>query len=226
MMSKPKKCKGTGSAKGYGCGNPSIYRKYGLCPSCLSDFMFNTPEGKLLLQKTTRAAKRDVEKINRRNHTSDKQSIKKRSAFEQDLQTEVNAIVRLIDTEKGCISCQHGWSMPWSRQRHAGHRLSVGSDPTLRYHLDNIFVQCSICNTHLSSNAREYDKGLILHYGDDAVDKLSHLKERFKSIHLSIADLQDKIRIARIIKRAILKGECYDRDRANRELSIYSNTIT
>ena len=103
-----------------------------------------------------------------------KESIKSKSYFEKLLQTEINSIVRLIDNDNGCISCDHGWTKEATRQFHAGHRLSVGSNPTLRFNLFNIYKQCSICNNWKSANEREYDKGIVNHY---CIELLEYIKQ-------------------------------------------------
>ena len=39
MDAKEKKCKGINKAYGFeGCGNLSLFRTYGLCPKCISEF--------------------------------------------------------------------------------------------------------------------------------------------------------------------------------------------
>ena len=50
---KPKPCKGTGKAISVkGCGTKTLWRRYGLCPDCLADFLFGTDAGKILMQKS------------------------------------------------------------------------------------------------------------------------------------------------------------------------------
>lgn len=51
MLNKEKPCKGTGIAKGYGCGVKTYHRIYGLgkmC-GCYSGWLLNTDAGKLKL---------------------------------------------------------------------------------------------------------------------------------------------------------------------------------
>ncbi len=122
--------------------------------------MNNTDEGKEYLKRIRNIGKKKAEQEDKKKLREQKQSIRKKSYYEKQLQTEVNRIVRLIDFDKGCISCNHGTDK-FTRQAHAGHKKSVGSNPTLRYHLDNIHKQCSICNAQLGGNPHEYYKGLV-----------------------------------------------------------------
>lgn len=224
-MTKENPCKGTGPAKGFGCKKKTIRIRYGLGSCCLGDFLYGSPEGLAIVNKTTLSAKKKVkkekEKEEREQKRKAKEAVKKKSAFEADLQREVNTIVRLIDHDKGCISCNHGWETAWKRKAEAGHRISVGSDATLRYHFHNIFLQCTICNNWKSANEREYDKGLIKHYGPEYLEKINGLKALYPLLKLSIPELKEKIVIARQLKRDILNGTNYTREELNNKLGIY-----
>ena len=138
MIEKKKKiCKGNYRVNHFaGCGEEKYIHKFGLCNSCLISWCFNTPEGKEYYNNQfIPAGKKKVKTEEKRER---KESIKTKSDYLKELQTIVNRIVRIIDTGKGCISCSHGWSEPWTRQQHAGHRLSVGSCPELRFNFNNI----------------------------------------------------------------------------------------
>ena len=138
------------------------------------------------------------------------------------LQKEVNKIVRLIDIEKGCISCSHGWTEPFTRKADAGHFHSIGSNASLRFNLYNIFKQCSICNTHLSGNIKGYRNGLIDHYDFYILDHVeTEIVEKYQYIKLSIDDLKECIKKARQIIRDIEKGRDYSRSKVNEVLGIY-----
>jgi hypothetical protein len=222
-MIKPKikLCKGTGKAIGNGCGMPEIPHKFGLCLSCFKKWVFNTPEGELFLKSTQIRAKNDVKMQNRKEQAVKKEESRNKTYFEKQLETEVNAIVRLIDSEKGCISCLHGWETNFTRQAHAGHRLSIGSNATLRFNVFNIFKQCSICNNHKHANDREYDKGLIKHYGIEMLDYILQLPAQYPSLHLSKDELKESIQKARMIKKNILEGIDYTREEINQKIGIY-----
>ena len=225
MKRKQKKCKGTGRAKGHGCGDSCFAHKYGLCLNCFKVWLFNTPEGKEVLESTKirakQRAKSDIEIARKKEAKAKKESIRKKSWYEGKLQDEVNAIVRLIDTEKGCISCDHGWNGKVTRQFHAGHRKSVGGHPSIRYHFSNIFKQCSICNNWKSGNERAFDSGIKRIYGAKNLQIVQSLESKYPSIHLSITELKEKIIIARQLKKEILSGKHFSRKELNDRLGIY-----
>lgn len=91
-----------------------------------------------------------------------KLAIKKRSEWLSDLQDVVNKFVRLRDVGKPCPSCgrsEHEVEQDaigktggaWD----AGHYLSRGSHPELRFCLDNIARQCKSCNGGSGNYARK-----------------------------------------------------------------------
>jgi len=221
IPTRKKKCKGTGRTKGYGCGNPEYPHKFGLCLACFKDWLFNTDGGREYFKSTQIKAKKKTEKEIKAEHKQEKDEAQSKSYYEKQLQTEVNTIVRLIDADKGCISCEHGWNKKPTRQFHACHRKSVGSNPSLRYNLFNIYKGCSICNTWKSGNEREYDKGIIKYYGQEMLDYINSLPAKYPSINQSKEDLKEKIVIARQIKKDILNGTDYTRKEINDKLGIY-----
>ncbi len=83
-------------------------------------------------------------------------------------QAEFNKSIRLRDDKEPCISCQRHHD----GQYHAGHYLSVGAFPELRFEEDNCHKQCSACNNHLSGNIAAYRINLIKKIGLDRVEKL------------------------------------------------------
>jgi len=225
MEVKPKKCKGTGKALGFGCGVPTLYRKYGLglnC-GCYRDWLLNTPNGQEVIRKSTITAKKKVKRNVSKKTREQKEVLKNKSAFEKDLQTLVNKIVRLVDIDRGCISCTHGHYKPWTRQAHAGHYKSVGGNPTLRFNFDNIHKQCSICNNHKHANIEEYQKGLKSRYGTDYFEYVESLTSKFKVLNLSIPELKEAIIKARKIIKEIEQGKDFTRTELNLILNIYKN---
>lgn len=222
MKTKPKKCKGIEKAHGFtGCGEEVIYRRYGLCASCLVDWMNETENGKEYLKKIReQGRKRNIE-ANKKKLREQKQSLKNKSFYEKKLQTEVNKIARLIDFDKGCISCTHGHNSAFTRQAHGGHKKSVGSNATLRFHLDNIHKQCSICNAQLGGNPHEYYKGLVKRYGKDYADSVEQLSSKYRTLKLTIDDLKEAIKKARQIVREIEAGTDLTRLEVNEKIGIY-----
>jgi hypothetical protein len=54
----------------------------------------------------------------------------------------------------------------------AGHFLSVGAAPHLRFNEQNVHLQCEKCNSYLSGNIAKYRPRLIAKIGLEAVEAL------------------------------------------------------
>lgn len=67
-------------------------------------------------------------------------------------QSIFNKYVRLRDSCDPCISC----ARYHSGQYHAGHYLTVGAHPGLRFEPDNCHKQCAPCNNHRSGDIINY----------------------------------------------------------------------
>ncbi|MCP4665207.1 MAG: hypothetical protein GY849_02480 [Deltaproteobacteria bacterium] len=218
---KKKKCKGTGQAKGFGCGEIVFLHKYGLCSKCFREFFF-LPENSELRNKFFISNKKKVEKEIKEEKKEEKESIKRLADYKADLQKLINKIVRLIDFEKGCVSCNHGWNSKKTRQMHAGHYYSVGANPKLRFNLFNIFVQCSICNNWKSANEHEYRKGLIKIYGNKQIEITENLKVKHKDIKFSKEEIIEAKKKARIIIKKIKQGQDFSREYINHFINLYN----
>jgi hypothetical protein len=227
-----KPCKGYKDTAGYGCSKPITIHTSGLCDTCLNKWKIDQiKQGNTkVLSSITRKAKIEVNKVvkeKKKEQTQlkmeQKQAIKKKSEYLKELQTIVNRIVRIIDTGKGCVSCDHGWRDKWTRQQHAGHRLSVGSCPELRFNFLNIYLQCSICNNWKSGNEREYDKGLLKHYDRKQLEIVQNLRLKYPSLHITIEELKEAIKRGKGVEKEILSGKSYTRNELNNKLGIYED---
>ena len=94
--------------------------------------------------------------------------LKSKAQWAKEAQTEFNRFIRLRDSDRPCVSC----GRHHTGQYHAGHFLSVGARPELRFEELNVHKQCAPCNTHLSGNAVLYRKGLIAKIGIELVEWL------------------------------------------------------
>jgi hypothetical protein len=112
---------------------------------------------------------RKVAQVKERKATKEKLlALKSRSALAKEAQTSFNAWVRVRDAGMACISC----GRHHQGQNHAGHYLSVGARPELRYEPLNVHLQCAPCNTHLSGNAVLYRQALLVRIGAEKLDWL------------------------------------------------------
>lgn len=101
-------------------------------------------------------------------------------------QQAFNAFIRARDSGKPCISC--GRPDDGQHQRHASHYRSVGACSSLRYHQDNCWASCSICNNWLSGNVANYRLRLIDVIG---LERVEWLESQPKVRHWSREELDE-----------------------------------
>ena len=97
-----------------------------------------------------------------------RESLKSKAQHAKEAQSAFNAFIRERDADQPCISCGR-WH---NGQYHAGHYLSVGARPELRFTESNVHKQCAPCNTHLSGNAVLFRRGLVAKLGLEIVEWL------------------------------------------------------
>ncbi len=171
-MSIPKKAKqATCGAKG--CRNkywPANSFHVACCPMCA-----------IRITKQKKQAKEKVKRV------ADKQrllELKPASYWVKKAQKATNAYIRERDKDEPCISCGRYHQGKWN----AGHLMSCGARPELRFHPSNIHKQCEPCNSHLSGNIVNYRPRLIEKVGLEMVEHL----ENFNGVQrLTIDDVQE-----------------------------------
>jgi hypothetical protein len=99
-----------------------------------------------------------------------KEKVKTRGTHLKELQAAFNAWIRMRDAGLPCISC--GRPASWQGQWDAGHYMSRGSSPALRFDPSNVAKQCLPCNRHLSGNLVLMRTGLINRIGLAEVERL------------------------------------------------------
>jgi hypothetical protein len=152
-----------------------------------------------------------------------KEKVKTLSSYKNDLQKEINLIVRLIDKGHGCIATGSK-----EGKKNAGHYIGVGANETLRFHLENIWLQSEHSNMWKSGDTLRYQDGLVSLYGKDYLERLNGLKS-IEPIKLTIDEIKDKISICRsIIKWLKLQDKTYTIDERlslrlefNKQIGIY-----
>ena len=140
------------------------------CPICTADYERRgvgagcSPICKLEIRRQKlrkKAARADILKR--------KLAAKKPAKWRAEAQAAVNAWIRWRDRFDGCISCGRTDAKVWN----AGHFLTVGAHPELRYHEDNIHKQCARpCNKDKGGNLIMYRQELIEKIGIDRVEWL------------------------------------------------------
>lgn len=228
-MIKPKEkpCKGIGIAHGYGCGKLTMHRVNGLCKmDCYPTWLLTTENGKIKLAKSIIHAKKETKKANNAFKSDLKEKIKTLSDYQKELQKEINTIVRLIDKDFQCIST----GKPLNDKFDAGHLFSVGSNPTLRFNLLNIYAQSVYANQYLSGDQINFIQGIEENYGNGLKSIVMRLKSDYKTIKLTKEDIKEKITIARsIVKHLKLENKTYNsverielRKKYNKMIGIYN----
>ena len=79
-----------------------------------------------------------------------------------------NAWIRRRDEDRPCISC----GKPGNQ---AGHYFPVKGFSGLRYHENNVHLQCAYCNCYQHGNQAMYRIGLVHRIGENKVKELEQL---------------------------------------------------
>ena len=119
------------------------------------------------------------------------EKLKSKSDWLREAQSVFNSYIRERDSNLPCVSC----GKHHTGQYHAGHYLSVGSHPELRFAECNVHKQCSVCNNHLSGNQIEYRKNLILKIGINDVEWMESKHEAKKYTIDDIKEIKEVYRL-------------------------------
>jgi len=153
--------------------------------------------GLRLLDKAKRIEVKNVRAADRVR----RDKLKSKSDWAKEAQIEFNKFIRTRDTGESCISCGRNTGC----KVNAGHYLSVGSHPHLRYDENNCHLQCEFCNVYKSGAQAAYRPRLIEKIGLQAVEDLESNNDVIK---WSIDDLKqikqiykDKLKQLKEIKK-------------------------
>lgn len=127
-------------------------------------------------RKLQEQARKRKELKAKREHAKRKESLKSRAERLKEAQAEFNKFIRLRDADLPCVSCGRFHQ----GQYHAGHYLTVGAKPELRFEELNVHKQCAPCNNYLSGNLVNYRIALITKIGLDKVEWLEGPHEPLK----------------------------------------------
>ena len=157
---------------------------------------------KIQTEKKKAKEHNEAQKLARAELKKRKEALKSRSDWMKDAQTAFNAWIRWRDRSEPCISC--GCTNPpnlHGGQWDAGHYLSVGSHPELRFNEANCHKQCKSCNAGAGKYARknhtvaqEYRIHLIERVGADVVEALEGPHEPAKYTIDELKAIRDKYR--------------------------------
>lgn len=224
----PKKCISCKQELSFNLRNGiKVYKQkygYGLDCGCYNYWLISDdPKAKETFDKFLIKNKRDYEKSKKVKNQILKEKLKTLSEFKKDLQKEINTIVRLIDKGWGCIA-----TGATNGKMNAGHYISVGSNDTIRFHLENIWIQSEHSNQYKSGDTLRYQDGIVRLFGKDYLEHLNSLKS-IDPIRIKPDEIKEKISICRgIIKWLKLQDKTFTlserlelRKRFNQEIGIY-----
>jgi hypothetical protein len=183
---KAKNCKGTGKAKGNGCGETHFRRKYGLCLPCYAKWLLNTTEGAETLRKHT------IKVTEPRQRLKDElKKEKDRTKLQYLIQSTVNwchKYIRLRDEGKECVSC----GQPWNKNHQAGHLKKAELYSTLKFDENNIHNQCMGCNLMKDGNVQLYNDRILKRITQAQKDEIERkcIEERQNSFKWQRDDLE------------------------------------
>jgi hypothetical protein len=227
IKAKEKKCKGLGIAFGYGCGKLTIHRINGLgkmC-GCYSDWLLNSENGKIKMQKSIIKAKAVVKKIESKKSVEQKNKIRENiTNWKNKLQTEVQLIARLIDKDLTCLARGKFGKMA------GGHIFSKGGHSQMRFNLHNIHRQS------FASNNCQNDDGLLremlsIEYGNEYLEFIKSLRKYDvpKKTDKEYQELYyNALEVTKTLKKAdktySLKERIELRNELNLKIGLYSET--
>lgn len=169
------------------------------CEACPNKFVptrtFQTwcsPDCAVVIAKAKRQKEKKAELKQR------KEAIKTRGELLEEAQRAFNWWIRERDYGQPCNSCGRASGC----KVNAGHYRSVGAQPALRFHPDNVHIQCEHCNSYLSSNAVEYRIRLVQKIGIEKVEWLEQEHEPAKWTVEEIKEIKKKYsKMARELKK-------------------------
>lgn len=142
---------------------------------------------KLAKQKAAKA------KAERAKDKAKRETFKKKGDYLHEAQTAFNAYIRYRDRDQPCICCGStdasgagGVGGGWD----AGHWLSRGHAPHLRFNEQNVHKQRKGCNRPGGTTRKRYRDGLVKRIGLAAVEELERLEYAPTGDGWSIDDLK------------------------------------
>ena len=169
---KEKPCKGTGLAKGYGCGKSTKHRVYGLGKMCCyAAWLLNSENGKIKLQKSILKATKP--RLELEAAFAEKKNRDKITTLIESVKETCHKYIRLRDQGRPCISC----GTPWKSDFDAGHYYKAELFSWIKFHPDNIHGQCVQCNRRQEGNLNMYEMRLPERIGNERFARLQ-LKAR------------------------------------------------
>ena len=203
-MIKEKKCKGTGKAKGHGCGElvpVALYgkpnREYGLGKSCkcYSTWLTTTDAGNEIMSKSILTGKKKVAVESKRKHREAKRELNVSGSMKL-ADIYFSRYIRLKHSLDGNCTCYTCGTVKPIKEVDNGHYLKRERKST-RYHENNCRPQCKTCNGDIKHNGKQAEFRVNLSYeiGEDNVVDLEALgRTSIEANSLFFRTIADKYR--------------------------------
>lgn len=153
-------------------------------------------------------------------------SVRNEKDWQSLLQTHINKIVRLIDKGQPCLA-----KGIHSKQVHAGHVYSRGSNATIRYNLHNIHRQSAQSN-HFQNEDGIFREGIVKEYGERYMEFIGGLRSLTALNYSDVEYKQFSKKASKIALRLSKDERIYNKEEriqmrnlVNAELNIYKNHI-
>lgn len=177
--SKQKKCKGTGKAKGYGCGELSNTRTLGLCRKCYASWLTSTDEGKERIKRFAIKAKQGKQRERQRLTKKQKEDNKSIAQLIKEARAPFQWLIRARDLGKQCICCDKFLGFEIGSYD-AGHFHKAETNTGLVFHPDNVHGQKVYCNQHLHGNESGYSVKIEKRIGTERLISLNSKMHELK----------------------------------------------
>ncbi len=156
-------------------GRSTLTLPAGECKQCGKEFIkFNSMQQLVCsgacgqkYARSLRVTATNTIKAEKRETKQKLDALKPRSHWLKAAQDAFNGWIRARDDALGCISCGTR-----DGKVNAGHYLSTGARPELRFEPLNVHRQCERCNTYLHGNLIAYRAELIRRVGVEVVELL------------------------------------------------------
>jgi len=161
-----------------------------------------TAKGMFKLGKIKEKQKKDRDNAWKKEKAEIKFEIATPGDIAKTLQAPLNLIARLIDKDHPCGMCGRP-----IKKTFGCHYHSVGSSPTIRFNLLNIWAGCYSCNGNKGGNIPGYDVQLVKMYGKKKWEFIKFdLVRETKPLNLSKEEMRELAVEARRIVRELEKG--------------------
>jgi len=185
---------------------PSTTLKPKTCAHCKTQFMPARPMQKVCSPTCARRKVEADKKAEKAKTKARREAIEPFRKLVSDAQAAFNEFIRLRDADKPCVSCGvTDPPMTAGGQWDAGHFLSRGSHPELRFDEDNCHKQCKACNGG-GGRFKHHERTVSAAFREELMRRIGTERlERLEGPHEIVKWTRDALRQIKVIYRAKLR---------------------